>query len=62
MNNKRDSIIDDCKKYLGFPPYDSSTNIVLYDGYYLNSLYSKYGANEVSNTLNELRDGVGYGY
>ena len=34
---------DDLKKYLGLPPYDTFTNPVAYDAYYLNSIYVKYG-------------------
>lgn len=45
---------DDLKKYLGLPPYNTFTNPVAYDGYYLNSLYIKYGRESVTETLNRL--------
>lgn len=34
---------DDLKKYLGFPPYNTFTNPVIHNIYYLNSIYIKYG-------------------
>lgn len=45
---------DDLKKYLGLPPYDTFTNPVVYDIYYLNSLYDKYGKELVTEALNRL--------
>ena len=45
---------DDLKKYLGLPPYDTFTNPVAYDIYYLNSLYIKYGKESVTETLKKL--------
>lgn len=45
---------NDLKKYLGLPPYNTFTNPVAYDGYYLNSLYIKYGRESVTKTLNRL--------
>ena len=49
---------DDCKKYLALPPYNTFTNPVAYDIYYLNSLYIKYGKEGraiVTETLNRLQ-------
>ena len=45
---------DDLKKYLGLPPYNTFTNPVVYDIYYLNSLYIKYGKENVVKALNRL--------
>lgn len=45
---------DDLKKYLCLPPYDTFTNPVAYDIYYLNSLYIKYGKESVAETLKKL--------
>lgn len=45
---------NDLKKYLGLPPYDTFTNPVAYDVYYLNSLYIKYGKENVTEALNRL--------
>ena len=45
---------DDLKKYLGLPPYDGFTNPVAYDAYYLNSIYVKYGKENVIKALNRL--------
>lgn len=45
---------DDLKKYLGLPPYNTSTNFVVHDIYYLNSIYIKYGKELVTETLNRL--------
>ena len=45
---------DDLKKYLGLPPYDGFTNPVAYDGHYLNSLYDKYGKENVTEALNRF--------
>ena len=45
---------DDLKKYLGLPPYNTFTNPVAYDAYYLNSIYVKYGRENVAKALNRL--------
>ena len=45
---------DDLKKYLGLPPYNMFTNPVAYDGHYLNSLYDKYGKENVVKALNRF--------
>lgn len=45
---------NDLKKYLGLPPYDTFTNPVAYDEYYLNSLYVKYGKENVTEVLNRI--------
>lgn len=45
---------DDLKKYLCLPPYDTFTNPVAYDIYYLNSLYIKYGKESITETLKKL--------
>ena len=45
---------DALKKYLALPPYNTFTNPAAYDGYYLNSLYIKYGKESVTETLKKL--------
>lgn len=45
---------DDLKKYLALPPYNTFTNLVAYDAYYLNSLYIKYGRELVTEALKKL--------
>ena len=45
---------DDLKKYLALPPYNTFTNPVVYDGHYLNSLYGKYGKENVTEVLNRF--------
>ena len=45
---------DDLKKYLALPPYNTFTNLVAYDAYYLNSICIKYGRENVAKTLNRL--------
>lgn len=49
------AMIDDCKKFLGLAPYNSCCNIVQGDGYFLLSLYNKYGKDNVNNTIKYLR-------
>ena len=51
MNN----IIDDCKKYLGLPPYDGWTNICVGDPYFYKSICDKYGKQNVDDTIKLLR-------
>lgn len=45
---------DDLKKYLCLPPYDTFTNPVAYDIYFLNSIYIKYGKENVTEALKKL--------
>lgn len=45
---------NDLKKYLGLPPYDTFTNPVVHDIYYLNSIYIKYRKELVTEVLNRL--------
>lgn len=45
---------NDLKKYLGLPPYNTFTNPVVYDIYYLNSIYIKYGKELVTEALKKL--------
>ena len=47
---------DDLKKYLGLSPYDMFTNPVAYDGHYLNSLYGKYGKENVTEASNRFSE------
>lgn len=51
MNN----LIDDCKKYLGESPYNSSSNICVGDAYFYMSMCRKYGEEDVVNTIKRLR-------
>lgn len=45
---------DQCKKYLGIKPYDSDTNVVKYDIYFLIQLQTTYGENAVNKTICEV--------
>lgn len=47
--------LKDCKKFLGVNPYNCDTNIVKGDGYFLYSLYDKYGKQVVEETIKYLR-------
>ena len=44
----------DVRKYLGLTPFDNSLNIVMYDVFFLKSLYSKYGEHCVSAMIKML--------
>ena len=50
----KDDLKDDLKKYLGLPPYNTFTNPVAYDAYYLDSIYVKYGKENVVKALSQL--------
>lgn len=58
MNNNN-NLIDDCKKYVGLPPYDSWTNLNVLDPYYYKELCKKYGEDIIKKTLQEIRDEFG---
>ena len=45
---------DQCKKYLGIKPYDSDTNVVKYDIYFLIQLQTTYGENAVNKAIREV--------
>ena len=49
-------LLEACKKFLGYSPYDSDSNICRGDGFYLNSLYNKYGAAAVAEMLKYCRN------
>ena len=51
MNN----VVDDCKKYLGLPPYNDWTNICVSDPYFYKSICDKYGKKSVDDTIKFLR-------
>ena len=57
MNLAQNEIEDDVKKFLGLPPYHNTTNIVVGDGFFLASLYRKYGREQVNKTLKKLEKG-----
>ena len=48
---------NDVKKFLGLPPYNNTTNIVVGDGFFLASLYRKYGREQINKTLKKLKKG-----
>jgi hypothetical protein len=50
-----ENLIDDVKKYLGIKPYDNFTNIVAHDSFFLMSLIDKYGKENVTRAIKELR-------
>ena len=47
-------MLDEVKKFLGLAPYDTDTNIVKGDPFYLKSLYRKYGEENVKAKVKEL--------
>lgn len=51
----KSNLVDDCRKYLGKTPYNTSSNICLGDGYFYMSMCNKYGEQEVINTIKALR-------
>lgn len=44
------NITDDCKKFLGLPPYDDYSNVVVSDPHYYQDLCNKYGKQQIDNT------------
>lgn len=51
----KSKLIDDCKKYMGLPPYDGWTNLNVFDTYFYRDMCKKYGENAVEEMLQELR-------
>ena len=52
MNN---NIINDCKMYLGLPPYNDWMNIVMSDAYFYMDMCKKYGEQNVVMTIKQLK-------
>ena len=50
-----DGLTEECKKFLGLGAYNSHMNICFGDGFYLQSLYKKYGKEEVDAEIKRLR-------
>lgn len=50
----RENLIDDCKKYLGKPPYNTWTNIVASDPYFYTDMCNKYGDQNVADAIKEV--------
>lgn len=55
-------MIEDIKKFLGISPYNTDSNIVRSDPFYLKFLYSKYGEETVKAKIKELGKDKGIGY
>ena len=62
-NNEAKSVVsysneclEDCKKYLGYKPYNTYTNVVLGDPHFLNQLYNKYGKDAVKESIRHLEE------
>lgn len=53
--NLKESLIDDCKKYLGKPPYNTWTNVVAGDSYFYRCMCNKYGQQSVEDVIKEER-------
>lgn len=53
--SKVSNIVDDCKKFLGVPPYNHSSNICVGDIYFYKSICNTYGESNVINTCKELQ-------
>lgn len=49
------NVVEDCKKYLGLPPYNGWTNIVVSDSYFYESICKKYGEDVVAKTIKMLK-------
>ncbi len=49
------NLIDDCKKYLGIPPYDGWTNVCMGDVYFYKSMCDRYGKQNVDDIIKSLR-------
>lgn len=47
-------MIEDIKKFLGVAPYNTDSNVVRGDPFYLRSLYTKYGEENVKAKVKEL--------
>ena len=45
---------DHCRMYLGVKPYDTDTNIVKHDPYFLMSMETLWGKEAVKKALNEV--------
>ena len=52
MNN---TLIDNCKKYLGIYPYNDSTNVVTGDPYFYIDMCKKYGKENVDNAIKQFK-------
>ena len=48
--------LEECKKFLGHKPHNTSTNVVLGDTYFLNQLYNKYGKDAVTESIRHLEE------
>lgn len=53
MEKKR-SIIDDCKMFLGKHPYNTSTNIVEGDAFFYKDMCKRYGEENVANAIRSI--------
>ena len=49
----RGTVQDHCRMYLGIKPYDTNTNIVKHDPYFLMSMESLWGKETVKKALGE---------
>lgn len=47
-------LINDCKKYLGLPPYDDDSNKLWGDDRFYIALCKKYGEESVDDTIQQL--------
>ena len=50
------NVVEDCKKYLGLPPYNGWTNIVVSDFYFYKSICKKYGEDVVDKMIKMLKE------
>ena len=51
----KSNLIEDCKKYMGKPPYDSWTNLNVFDSYFYKDMCKKYGEDKVEEMLQKIR-------
>lgn len=52
--NIEENLVDDCKKFLGRPPYDTWTNITIGDPYFYAEICKRYGKQNVLDTIKRL--------
>ena len=54
--NKKDSCEDMLRMYFGLPPYNTGSNICMYDNWFYMSIQKEYGDEEILKTKEELKE------
>ena len=55
LNGYSSTLIEDCKKYLGLAPYNTFTNINVGDPFFYNNMCKKYGTEDVTYVVKNLK-------